>query len=111
MRTVMGRDKLVPSHGSGDPQCVQRDPRLSEPISCATTKRVGKRAIGANSRHIKQMKMHKVPALGLIAGFAAVIVAAESSAGADKELFSGKAAMGDWTTDKPGVRRKVGVAD
>src|SRR5437773_256575 len=30
---------------------------------------------------------------------------------ADQPLLTGKAAMGDWTTDRPGVRRKIAVSD
>src|SRR5688572_24113989 len=31
--------------------------------------------------------------------------------GAEGEVLTGKAAMGDWTSDAPGVRRRITVAD
>ena len=31
--------------------------------------------------------------------------------GADSKLLTGRAAMGDWTGDAPGVRRKITIAD
>jgi hypothetical protein len=34
-----------------------------------------------------------------------------SALAAEKSLLTGKAAMGDWTEDAPGVRRKITVAD
>ena len=45
----------------------------------------------------------------MIAIFSPKAGAADSSAGA--KYLTGKAAMGDWTTDAPGVRRKITVAD
>lgn len=43
----------------------------------------------------------------LLALFATIGEAAQ----AEKPLLTGKAAMGDWTTDAPGVRRKITVSD
>lgn len=39
------------------------------------------------------------------------INAASGLLAAEQPLLTGKAAMGDWTTDAPGVRRKITVAD
>ena len=36
---------------------------------------------------------------------------AHSAADTDARLITGKAAMGDWTSDAPGVRRKIKVED
>src|SRR6266699_3882605 len=40
-----------------------------------------------------------------------LILAAKIGVGADIPSLTGKAAMGDWTSDAPGVRRKITVAD
>src|SRR5437762_8496796 len=40
--------------------------------------------------------------VGLLIGFATTLATAQ-----DRSLLIGKAAMGDWTTDAPGVRRKI----
>src|SRR6266571_2971309 len=38
-------------------------------------------------------------------------IAPVGAAAEDAKLLIGKAAMGDWTSDAPGVRRKITVAD
>jgi glucose/arabinose dehydrogenase len=40
-----------------------------------------------------------------------IILLASTLLGAEPKLLTGKAAMGDWTTDAPGVRRKITVSD
>jgi hypothetical protein len=45
----------------------------------------------------------------MIALFSLEAGAADSAGGA--KFLTGKAAMGDWTTDAPGVRRKITVGD
>ena len=42
---------------------------------------------------------------------AVLLLGAHNSALAESKLLTGKAAMGDWTTDGPGVRRKITVED
>ena len=44
--------------------------------------------------------------------FVVVVVAVSGAlSAAEQPLLTGKAALGDWTTDAPGVRRKITVAD
>jgi glucose/arabinose dehydrogenase len=40
-----------------------------------------------------------------------ILILSASIADAEQKLLTGKAAMGDWTTDAPGVRRKITVSD
>lgn len=49
-------------------------------------------------------------ALFALVYFSATLVAADANSAGGK-LLSGKAAMGDWTSDAPGVRRKITVDD
>jgi glucose/arabinose dehydrogenase len=44
-------------------------------------------------------------------GVARVVHSAGTDTGGDTKLLTGKAALGDWTSDAPGVRRKVTLAD
>lgn len=44
-------------------------------------------------------------------GLAVAIVGARGAVASDSQLLTGAAAFGDWTTDAPGVRRKLTVAD
>jgi glucose/arabinose dehydrogenase len=50
-------------------------------------------------------------ALGLLAGTIAIAGGAESAPDDVGRTFTGKDALGDWTTDAPGVRRKITLAD
>jgi len=47
-----------------------------------------------------------MPALGLLLGFVSSVASAD-----DQPLRTGREAMGDWTTDAPGVRRHITVQD
>src|SRR5436190_12860121 len=76
----------------------------------------------ASPHHCAARKLARVYPLGLFSGvmklFCAIyvalhlhIVAAIAPAAETGPLLTGKAAMGDWTTDAPGVRRKLTVQD
>ena len=48
----------------------------------------------------------------MIAAWVALLARAAAGAeGSSAKLLTGKAAMGDWTSDAPGVRRKITVDD
>lgn len=60
------------------------------------------------------MKMQRSRFTGpqaLVLVFLAVLGAVPSHAAEQSNLLTGKAAMGDWTTDAPGVRRRLSVGD
>jgi glucose/arabinose dehydrogenase len=76
----------------------------------------------ASPHHCDARKLARFYPLGLFSGvmklFCAIyvalhfhIVAAIAPAAETGPLLTGKAAMGDWTTDAPGVRRKLTVQD
>jgi len=48
---------------------------------------------------------------GFLLGTVALLVVLTPGMAEDAKLLTGKAAMGDWTGDAPGVRRKITVAD
>jgi glucose/arabinose dehydrogenase len=50
-------------------------------------------------------------AIGAAVLFSACVTATAADEAATGKLLTGKAATGDWTTDAPGVRRKLTVAD
>lgn len=51
------------------------------------------------------------PSRAILMWITAVGVASVAACAAQQPLLTGKAAMGDWTTDAPGVRRKITRAD
>jgi len=48
---------------------------------------------------------------GFLLGTVALLIVLTPGMAEDAKLLTGKAAMGDWTGDAPGVRRKITVAD
>src|SRR3954464_15866694 len=59
------------------------------------------------------MRDHRAARVFLCAGVAVVFVLAVMITGAAEKgaVLTGKAAMGDWTSDAPGVSRKITVQD
>src|SRR5437879_12433941 len=58
------------------------------------------------------MEMRCVVQLSFYAIWVHITLNADTAAAAEREsLLTGKAAMGDWTADAPGVRRKITVQD
>jgi glucose/arabinose dehydrogenase len=69
------------------------------------------RAISSRQTHAKELFMRRcsrLAALPLLL-MCSVVLGQESSEG--KRTLTGKEALGDWTTDAPGVRRKITVDD
>ena len=62
----------------------------------------------------KRIRLSPLPALAIAAAVGVAVAASEGPPGVTKpagRVLTGQGALGDWTTDAPGIRRRITVAD